>query len=264
MKNSKKNLSIAGQSTTEVNKPQKHDANLQKNSTLYFQIGLILCLLGTYSLFEMKFQDKKLVVETVEIDETAMIDIVPTFIEEVVKIEKQKIERSTELIDKYEEVEDDDPKKVETEIITPEERKPEFKPVEIGSIPEADDPEDEDVIVPFVRIEKVPVYPGCEKKITNDAKRKCMSDKISKLVNRKFNTEIANDYGISGRQRIYTQFTIDKNGDVVDVKIRGPHPALEKEAKRLINKIPKMQPGLQRNEPVGVIYTLPIVFDAIN
>ena len=42
MKNLKKDLNNAGQSTTEGKKSQKHDANLQKNSTLYFQIGLIL------------------------------------------------------------------------------------------------------------------------------------------------------------------------------------------------------------------------------
>ena len=89
-----------------------------------------------------------------------------------------------------------------------------------------------------------------------------MSQKITKLINRKFNQDIGTNYGLSGRQKISTQFTIDKNGDITDIKIRGPHHALEKEAKRVINKIPKMEPGLQRNVPVGVVYTLPIVFDA--
>ena len=46
---------VAGQSNPPQ-KPRKHDANLQKNSTLNFQIGLILCLLGTYGVFEMKFK----------------------------------------------------------------------------------------------------------------------------------------------------------------------------------------------------------------
>ena len=77
-----------------------------------------------------------------------------------------------------------------------------------------------------------------------------MSDKIIKLIGKKFNTDIGADYGISGKQRIHTQFTIDKNGNVTDVKIRGPHHALEKEANRVINQIPKMEPGLQRLVPV--------------
>ena len=79
MKNSKKVFNDAGQSITEVKKPQKHDANLQKNSTLYFQIGLILCLLGTYSLFEMQFQEKKLFIDSVESNELAAIDVVDKF-----------------------------------------------------------------------------------------------------------------------------------------------------------------------------------------
>lgn len=87
-----------------------------------------------------------------------------------------------------------------------------------------------------------------------------MSKNIGKLINKKFNTEIGSEYGLVGKQKIYTQFTIDSNGEVSDIKVRGPHPALEKEAQKVINKIPKMQPGLQQDKPVGVIYTLPITF----
>ena len=56
MKNFKNTSSIADQSSTNLAKPQKHDANLQKNSTLYFQVGLIVCLLVTYGLLEMQFE----------------------------------------------------------------------------------------------------------------------------------------------------------------------------------------------------------------
>ena len=263
MKNSKKIFSNAGQSTTEVKKPHKHDANLQKNSTLYFQIGLILCLLGTYSLFEMQFQDKKIVIDTVEVSDLATIDVAPNYEVEIVQPEKQepKVERSTTLTDKYEEVDDNEPV-IETKIFTPDAPEPSNDPVVVGSLPEDNEPKDEDIFVPFTRIEKVPVYPGCERKKTTDERRKCMSQKITKLIGKKFNVDVGSDYGISGKQRIQTQFTIDKNGNVVDIKVRGPHNALEKEAKRVINKIPKMEPGMQRNVPVGVIYTLPIVYDA--
>jgi len=39
------------QNEQNVKKPQKHDANLQKNSTIYFQVGLILCLFMVYGLW---------------------------------------------------------------------------------------------------------------------------------------------------------------------------------------------------------------------
>ncbi|BAO75122.1 energy transducer TonB [Winogradskyella sp. PG-2] len=262
MKNSKKVFGNAGQSTTEVKKPHKHDANLQKNSTLYFQIGLILCLLGTYSLFEMQFQDKRLIVPEEEAQLVPVsIDYVKPYIVEVIQPKKVESLPSTDVKDVLKVVEDDIP--IEERIInTPVDPAPQKDPAPINAIFDCgEDPIDDDFVVPFRSIQVVPVYPGCERKKTNEERKKCMSEKITKLVNRKFNSGIASDHGITGLQRIYTQFTVDKNGNVTDIKIRGPHPALEREAKRVINKIPDMKPGLQRNVPVGVIYTLPIKFE---
>ena len=108
--------------------------------------------------------------------------------------------------------------------------------------------------------ETVPVYPGCKIKASNSEKRKCMSSAISEFVVRKFDTDIANDLGLSGRQRISVIFKIDKKGYVKDIRIRAPHPRLEKEAFRVINMLPKMKPGTQNGQPVIVPYSLPIVF----
>lgn len=264
MKNSKKDFGIAGQSTTEAKKSQKHDANLQKNSTLYFQIGLILCLLGTYALFEMQFQKTiiKLSDDTTQA-EPISIDYTEPYRVEVIKPKELEPLPSIDLIDVYKEGEDRDPIK-EIFIKTSDEPKVTNNPIAgIGEIPNIDnDASKGEVIVDYIKVEKVPVYPGCEKYNTNDKRKKCMSEKITKLVGKKFNVDVGSNYGISGRQRITTQFTIDKNGNVTDIKIKGPHHALEREAKRIINKIPKMAPGLQRNVPVGVKYTLPIIYDA--
>ncbi|GAB4154974.1 MAG: hypothetical protein Tsb0033_03710 [Winogradskyella sp.] len=262
MKNLKTNFKSAGQSTSEVKKSQKHDANLQKNSTLYFQIGLILCLLATYGLFEMKFQDKKIEVDFNEPQELVTIDVIPDFrVEKTEKKPEPKVERSQKLTNTVIAVENDEPV-IESEIFKPDESKSTNLPVKPEALPELKNPKDDDVFVPFTKIEKVPVYPGCEKKKTNEDKRKCMSQKISKLVSRKFNTDVASEYGISGLQNIQTQFTVDKHGNITNIKIRSPHPALEKEAKRVIDKIPSMKPGYQQDKPVGVIYNLPIKFMA--
>ncbi|NRD18978.1 energy transducer TonB [Winogradskyella eckloniae] len=260
MKNSNEDFSIAGQSATKAKKSQKHDANLQKNSTLYFQIGLILCLLGTYALFEMQFQETKfnLVEETATVDPIT-IDHVPPFVVEVVKPKVVKAAPTTELKDVFKVVKDDVP--IEEKIIkTPDDPITTNDPINVDDITVIDEPSELES-VPFILIEKVPVYPGCEKYKTNDDRKKCMSERITKLINRKFNTGLGSQYGLSGKQRIYTQFTIDKNGNIADVKIKAPHPVLENEAKRVIHKIPHMEPGLQRKVPVGVIYNLPIVFE---
>ncbi len=138
---------------------------------------------------------------------------------------------------------------------------------EIAEIDEIEEVEvDEEVIadVPFAVIEDVPIYPGCENEPNNSAKKECMSKKVEKFVVGKFDTGLAGELGLEGRQRISVQFKINKNGDVVDVRARAPHPKLEEEAIKVVGSLPKMIPGKQRGKPVGVLYALPIIFQVEN
>ena len=61
-----------------------------------------------------------------------------------------------------------------------------------------------------------------------------------------------------GRKRVFVMFKIDKTGKITDVRARGPHVRLEKEAVRVVTLLPQMTPGKQRGRSVGVKYTLPI------
>lgn len=115
--------------------------------------------------------------------------------------------------------------------------------------------------VPYSVIDQVPTYPGCSG--DNETMRKCMSSKIAESINSNFNTSIANDLNLSGRQRIAVQFKIDKTGNVTDVRARAKHPELEAEAMRVVNLLPQMKPGEQKGEKVGVLYSLPIVFNVV-
>jgi hypothetical protein len=117
-----------------------------------------------------------------------------------------------------------------------------------------------EIEVPFEFIEHVPVFPGCEG-ITNEEQKKCMSDEITKHVGKNFNTNIAKEHGLTGRQRISVIFKIDKEGNTVGVRSRAAHPALEAEAVRVVNTLPKFKPGMQKGKAVGVPYALPIVFE---
>ena len=116
----------------------------------------------------------------------------------------------------------------------------------------------DNVEVPFSTVQNVPIFPGCDKG-NNEARRKCMSKKITKFVKKEFNTDLAGDLGLKGRQRISVIFKIDKNGDVVGVRARAPHPKLKAEAIRVVNMLPKMKPGTQRGKAVVVPYSLPII-----
>jgi hypothetical protein len=109
--------------------------------------------------------------------------------------------------------------------------------------------------------ETPPSYPGCDRRDFK-FKMKCTSDKIAKFVNKNFDTDIAGRLGLIGMQTIKVAFKIDKNGDITAVRSRAQHPALEKEAIRVIKLLPKMNPGYQKGVPVIVPYSLPIYFVA--
>ena len=115
------------------------------------------------------------------------------------------------------------------------------------------------VEIPISVIENVPIFPGCDKG-NNTERRMCMSRKIQKFVKKEFNTDLAGELLLSGTQRISVIFKIDKNGNVVDVRARARHPRLEKEAVRVINMLPKMEPGIHKGKAVVVPYSLPIQF----
>jgi protein TonB len=260
MKTSSKDLGFVDQCKTELNRSHKHDANLQKNTALYFQIGLILSLLATYALFEMQFEKRIITITDLDYTEDTTIEVATVYRtkpQEPVKPKpREKVAKT--LTDTYEPV-DNGLATIETKLLAPDAKDP-FEPLKPNSLPKIEEPEEpiEDVFIGAVQV--VPIFPGCEKYTTNEERKKCMSTKIGKLVSKNFRAELGTKYGIKGEQRLYSQFTISSEGKVTNVKVRGPHPALEKEAERVILKIPKMQPGYQGNKAVGVIYTLPIYF----
>ena len=204
-------------------------ADIGRNSSLYFALGLALMMFLSYGTINYKVYDKS----ALDLDKVNM----DALDEEEVPITEQV----------------QPPPPPPPPPPAPEsDEELEIEEIEIEEI-------EEDVEVPFAVIENVPIFPGCERG-SNDKKRKCMSEKIAKFVQRKFNTDLAGDLGLTGRQRISVIFKINKTGDVTGVRARAPHPRLEKEAQRVINLLPKMQPGKQRGVAVTVPYSLPIIF----
>lgn len=119
---------------------------------------------------------------------------------------------------------------------------------------------EKEVGVPFAVVEDVPVFVGCENLSTNEERKECMSRQISQFVNKNFNTGLGKQLNLKGVNRVIAQFRIDRTGEVVDVKARASHPALQEEAIRVISELPQMQPGKQDGKDISVMYSLPIVF----
>ena len=116
-------------------------------------------------------------------------------------------------------------------------------------------------IVKFSEVESAPFYiDWCTSNLAEDKIKECTDSGIKLFAKQNFNTRLANELRLSGYQRITSAFTINKNGDIVNIRVRAPHPQLEDEAIRVINLLPKMEPGRQNGEAVSVSYLLPIIF----
>lgn len=99
----------------------------------------------------------------------------------------------------------------------------------------------------FMAVEQSPNFPGGETALmdylNNNLKypAKAKKDKIEGIV--------------------YVDFTVNKIGEIQDIKIRKPYRSgLDKEAIRLVKSMPKWSPGRQAGEAVKVQFTLPVSF----
>ena len=234
--------------------PKKNPkADLTKNSSLYFVIGLAVVMLLTWRGLEWKKYDKAELYDIAQdVDDLLDEEVPMTQLKtpppppppppapEVIEVVEDEEEVEETVIESTESNED-------TEVI-------EVEDIEVEEVVE-------DVPVPFSVIEDVPIFPGCEKQKRKGAAavRACFQDKMNKHIKKHFRyPEIAQEMGIQGRVRV--TFTIQKDGSIGNVMMRGPDKNLEKEAARIIGKLPKMTPGKQRGRAVRVPFSIPITF----
>ena len=148
----------------------------------------------------------------------------------------------------------EDEEEVEETVIESTETSQEEEVIEIEEV-EVEEVE-EDISVPFAVIEDVPVFPGCE---NAKDKKACFQEMMQNHIRKNFRyPEIAQEMGVQGRVSVI--FVIQKDGSIGNIRMRGPDKNLEAEARRIIEKLPKMTPGKQRGRPVKVPFSIPITF----
>ncbi|WP_142783635.1 energy transducer TonB [Changchengzhania lutea] len=235
--------------------PKKNpEIEIGRNSSLYFAMGLCLMLFITWRSLEYKTYER----------DSMLLDIVQT--EEVIEEDIPLITLNTppppppppavvEVIQIVEDVEEVEETVIESTEIGQddaiEERIVDVSDVEVEEV-------EEDVEVAFAVIEDVPIFPGCEG-LSKSKSKECFQNKMKEHVKNNFNyPQTALEMGIQGRVSVI--FSIDNKGYITGIRSRGPDKILEKEAERIIGKLPRMQPGKQRGRPVKVSYAVPIFF----
>ena len=210
---------------------------------MFREIGLVVALLVVLGAFEYSTREKT--VAEVSSGAVAILE------EEQIPITQQEQTPPPEAIkepvitEELEIVENDI--KVTTEFISMDDNsaKIEIKPyVEAKQVVE----EEEEEEIPFTVVEDKPKFQGGD---AND---------FTKWVYSHIEyPEVAKENGVQGR--VTLQFTIDTDGQVKNVQVlRGVDASLDKEALRVVSSSPKWTPGKQRNKPVKVKYTFPIIF----
>ena len=100
---------------------------------------------------------------------------------------------------------------------------------------------------PFDVVEEMPQFPGGAA---------ALMQYLSKNIRY---PEEAHKNNIQGR--VIVNFIVETDGSITEAKVtRSIHPLLDAEALRVINAMPKWNPGMQGGKPVRVKYTVPVTF----
>ncbi|WP_139058990.1 energy transducer TonB [Polaribacter vadi] len=112
----------------------------------------------------------------------------------------------------------------------------------------------------FIIIENPPRFKEA-KNLSKEKAKKDFDERMINFVQDNFDTSWTHNLGLSKRKyKIFTQFTIDKDGHVIDIKIRAPHPKIKEEVFKMIQKLPQFIPGEQNGKAIKTTYNLPITF----
>ena len=113
-------------------------------------------------------------------------------------------------------------------------------------IPPDDEPKIEDEKV-YISVDVEPSFPGGDAEFANFIKSTVVYP------------ELASEMGEQGI--VYVKFVVNRDGSIEQVSIRqSATESLDKEALRVVNKMPNWIPGEQGGKKVRVSYTLPISF----
>ena len=244
-----------------MNAKKNPKKQIEKFSTLFMQLGLVLVLLVVYMLLESRTEEKILTPPKKEpVVSVSLITDYQVYQKEVKKVKKAVKKKPVKLI--LDEIEKKKEEVQEAEIIDEV-----IEPVvddhfNINTVETEEEPVElaADSHIYDARI-YTPIFKGCEG-LKGEKNRKCFEKKMKAFVLKKFPIDLAINLGLNeGKYKIYSQFVIDKKGNVVDIQIKAPHKRLEKEMRRILEKLPQFIPGLKRGEPINVSYILPLTFE---
>jgi len=127
-------------------------------------------------------------------------------------------------------------------------------------LPDAPPPPEYEMVIPPPPIEEEVVEEEIIEFINYDAQFPGGVESLSKFIQKNMKyPEIAREMEIQGK--VFVQFNIERDGSIAGVKVvKGVHPTIDKEAVRVVKKMPKWDPAETRGKRTKSTYTLPLNF----
>ena len=236
---------------------------LEKFSKIFLQIGLVLTLFVVHVIIEQVVSEKKPIRVMHKEFDFNVYEFEPMPFE---RLEKplQKVAQKQQLQKKVilETLKKGNPPRPPLKIISSEKKN-------VASSIQPDTVDESKTVEEPLKLAKTvydyrmatPLFKGC-KDISKKENRSCFDRKMKKFVLRKFDPSISDGLNlVSGDYKIFAEFIINKSGHVEHIRVRAPHPRMQKEVEQMIKKLPQFTPGKIGDKNVKVKYLLPIRFE---
>jgi protein TonB len=216
-------------------------ADLETKKTVFLEIGLVFTLAFVLLAFNYKSYDRS--------SSSNIQRVVDNTPEEIIPITKQEVKpppppppRQVTVINIV-----NDNVNVESDLQIDMEADQSTEVQDYAPIQEAKKEENVVEMEIFTVVEAMPSFPGGDA-----ARMKFLQDNIKY-------PQMARESGIQGT--VYVTFVVEPNGSVSDVRVlRGIGGGCDEEAVRVIQSMPRWEPGKQRGKPVRVQFNMPIKF----
>ncbi len=120
--------------------------------------------------------------------------------------------------------------------------------------------ENTETIYKYEDVEDAPTFPGCEKKKKTKKRNKCAQKNLMKFITKELKYPIAAEYNKKEGMAIIT-FIVEKNGQITNAKISSnPGHGMGEDALRIVNKMPKWNPGTIVGKPVRVLHKVFVAY----
>lgn len=234
---------LQGNESTLLEIKKNANVNLEQHKTVWRLIGYVLVFAALFVAFEWTATEKKHTGEIVSagilLEEEIMVPI--TMPEKKVVPPPPQAKQITEIL----EIVDDEAEIEESELASVEETGEVVEITDVGNVVVEDIPEEEPILQV---VENMPEFPGGMKALMEYLRDNINYPRISRENN--------------SQGKAFINFVVNTDGSIQDVEVlkSSSDPYLDKEAVRVVNTMPKWNPGKQNGKAVRVRFTLPVTF----